>query len=71
MNRYVLVGGSLIDLEDRLGRARDLAAMADDYAVAATGVRRRPMPVPTHIRYPRGRLTDRIPVAAALQPIAG
>jgi hypothetical protein len=54
-------------IEQQLATCRpDLDALALAYAEAAGRTRRRQMPIPARYRYPRGRQTDRIPVATAL-----
>jgi len=43
-----------------------LDALAQAFVEAARRTRRRPMPVETRYRFPRGRSTDSVPIAAAL-----
>ncbi len=57
---------SFAALEAGLWSPIDTERLADNYVEHYARARARPMTSQTLYRYPRGRLTDQIPVAAAL-----
>ncbi|MBV1861722.1 MAG: hypothetical protein KUG77_25100 [Nannocystaceae bacterium] len=57
---------SFAALEAGLWSPVDTEVLAADYARSYARARVRPLKPDTIYRYPRGRLTDQIPVAAAL-----
>ena len=60
-----------IDLEDRISHAPSREALAQAYIRANRRAGRRPRPVKMIYRYPRGRVTDLVPLSAALDATAG
>jgi len=61
---------SFIDLEDRITPGPSREALATAYVRANRRAGRRPRPVKTLYRYPRGRVIDLVPLSAALDATA-
>ena len=61
---------AFIDLEDRLTHGPSQEALASAYVRANRRAGRRPRPVKTLYRYPRGRVIDLVPLSAALDATA-